>query len=139
MTEHNTKIKLEFTVFGDLLDPLNFSKKIKLNPSNYWYKEDLIKKNNPNLRRKETAWEYVIDWIETLDIEDCTNAFIKTFSAKVILIQEYIRAHHLEAKIDFVIKVYNDNSPAIYFNRPFLNLINILEAEIDIDLYYINS
>lgn len=134
-----TKIKLEFAVFGGLLDPKQFDDLIKLNSTEYWYKGDLIPDINVKLTRKESAWHYTIGFLETFDIEDITSRFIEVFNDKVSFISDYLNKYKAEAKVYFVIETWNEESPSVYFDKKFLHLINEVKAEIDIDLYYMRD
>lgn len=134
-----TKIKLEFAVFGGLLDPKQFDDLIKLNSTEYWYKGDLIPEMNSRLTRKETAWCYTTGFLETLDIEEITSKFFEDFNDRVDFISDYLNKYKAEAKVYFVIETWNEESPAVYFDNKFLHLINEIKAEIDIDLYYIKD
>lgn len=134
-----TKIKLELAVFGGLLDPKLFNNIIGVDSTGYWYEGDEIPGNKLNLKRKETAWHYAIDFIETFDIEEIIKKFIEVFSDKIYLISDYLNKYKAEAKVYFVIEIWNEESPSVYFDKKFLNLINEIKAEIDIDLYYLNE
>lgn len=137
--EDKTRIKLELALFGGLLNPLVFSDLIGINPTEYWNEGEEVPGNRFNLKRKETVWHYTIDYIETVDIEGITSEFSKVFSDKVDLIKNYLNKYRVEAKVYFVIEIWNEESPSVYFNKRFLNLINEINAEIDIDLYYISE
>lgn len=83
-----TRIKLELAVFGELLEPKQFSSLIGIESTSSWYEGDLIPNNKHSLRRKETAWDYTIDFIETLNIEDVTKKFNNLFPEKGVLIKQ---------------------------------------------------
>lgn len=134
-----TKIKLEFIVFGELLNPELFNSQIGVDSTEYWKEGDLIPGNKLSIKRKETAWHYTIDFIETLNMEEVIKKFLEVFIDKVDLIKQYLDKYRIETKLNFIIEIWNEESPSIYFEKKFLHLVNELKADIDIDLYYIDE
>ena len=130
-----TKIQLEFSIFGDLLNPQLFSETIKLSATSFWYKGDIIPNRKNNLTRKETCWQYSTGYVETLNLDDLFKPFIKKFSYRADIISIIARNNDLETKIDLVIKIDNNETPEVYFDKQFLALVTKLNCEIDIDLY----
>jgi hypothetical protein len=130
-----TQIKFIYAVFGDLLNPNKFTEMIGINPTSFWYKDDIVP-NRVNLLRKETCWEYSLDFVQTLYLEDCINNFMGIFKSRVDQISHYIEQNELDAKLYIVVEFdENDSLPALYFGKEFLNLLNKINCEIDIDLY----
>ena len=134
MKTDKSKIKLIFVIFGDLLNPQDFTHLIDIKPTAFWKIGDKIQSRN-DLFRKESAWQYEIGFTESLFFQDISTLFISIFENKIKLIEKYIKLNSLEVKFYIVCEMGNYETPALFFDRLFLNIVNILNAEIDIDLY----
>lgn len=134
-----TNIRLIVAIFGDLLIPEEFSDIVKISPTSYWYKGDLIPGYEKKITRKETCWEYSFGNIETLDFEDISNLFMNCFRPKEEKVSQYINKNNLELKVYIVIEIIDDEKPAIFFNKDFMDLIVKMNGCIDMDLYYITD
>lgn len=51
------------------------------------------------------------------------------------ILQELKKLNNIEYTLEIVIKVRNEESPAIYFEPSCIKFINDIQAVIDIDLY----
>jgi hypothetical protein len=134
-----TKIKMTFMIFGDLLNPKQFTELTKLSPTSFWSKGDSIPNRKLALTRKETCWEYSFNPIQTLYFDDVGDLFVKYFRSNLEYIVKYIDENKLETKLDVVVQIVNDEKPSIYFNKELLDMVVRMKGEIDIDLYYTNE
>lgn len=132
-----TKIKLIYTVFGDLLNPNLFTEIANLSPTSFWFKGDIVPNRKVNLTRKETCWEYSIDFIQTLYFDDIASLFVQYFNPKLDDIVKYISENNLETKVDIVVEIVDSEKPAIFFDKNFMDMIVKMNGEIDI--YSINE
>lgn len=132
------RIKLIFSVFGDLLNPEMFSKVSMKTATSYWLKGDRNLNHN-NLMMKETSWEYSYGFKETLFLEEVSNLFIQDFSLSADRIASYINENSLESKVDLVVEIFNDEAPSMAFDKRFLELVVKMNGAIDIDLYHIKD
>lgn len=134
-----TKIKLILAIYGDLLDPQHFSKLSKITPTSFWLKGDIISKYKTKPTRKETCWEYSSEFMDLLYLEELTNVLCKKFNPTIKETSDYIDKNNLETKLDIVIEIINPETPVLYFNREFIELIAKMKGEIDIDMYLLNE
>ena len=132
MENKKTQIKVIFSVFGDIFSPSDFTKYIGINPHEVGIKGEEIKKG---LLRKESSWEYTIGFIETVFLDDVSNIYTEIFENKAHDIRKYTDGHNLEAKIFVVIEMDDQETPALFFDKKFLNVVHQLNAVIDVDLY----
>jgi hypothetical protein len=73
--------------------------------------------------------------METRDIKELTDLFVKQFSPNIKEISDYIKKNNLDTKIDIVAEIADNEEPALYFHSDALNLIVQMNGRIDIDLY----
>jgi hypothetical protein len=129
-------IKIIFSIYGDSLDPLSFNKLVDVDNSVYWYKGDTIK--NKQILRKETAWEYTVEFRDVYHLESVSDVFINKFKDKIFQIKQYIIQEKLKAKIDIIVQIANREIPSLYFNQTLIDFSSSIKSEIDIDLYILD-
>lgn len=140
-----TQLKLVFIVFGDIFDPNDFTKKIGISPSNTWVKGDSVtshqklKSNRVSLKRKESAWEFSIDFIETLDFGDLSKQFVNKFESKLDLIKKYVEKNNLETTLNVVVEIANGETPSLNLSKEFVSMMNHFGAEVDFDVYVLED
>ena len=132
-----TRIKLTFSIFGDDFDPHLVDNIMKIENTSYYKKGEVIANRN-NLVRKETNWQYSEGFVETLFLDELTDDFVDLFVKKVEL-QQFINQYNLETKLEVILEIVDDEKPSLSFNKKFLHFINRINAEIDIDMYLLNS
>jgi hypothetical protein len=130
------QIKIEFIVFGDLLNPIEFSNLINISATNYWHKGDNI--SNNNIFRKETAWEYSTEFIQTYYLEDVSNLLYNKFETHMNDISNYVKSRKLETKINVITESAFGETPALFINKKLINFLYKIEGVIDIDLYILD-
>lgn len=146
MEKYCTQIKIIVSLYGENFNPLDFSEYVKITPTDFWNKGDeipqrkgLVRKGDIIPLRKENAWEYSTDFIKTLYFDEVSEIIIHKFREKTPEINNYIKQNELDVKIDIVVEIADNQTPALTFNRSFLALTSQLKAEMDIDIYLINS
>ena len=131
---NKTQIKLIFSIFGKEFNPIDFTKYIGIEPSEFWFFGDSIL-NRTELFRKESSWNYSIGFVETLFFEELSKSYLNIFQNKMEDIKKFMDLNKLNAKIYIIIEMAEEETPAIYFDRFFLNTLDRLDAEIDMDFY----
>jgi len=131
------KIKIEFIVLGDLLDPVEFSSFLDISPTNYWYKGDCIS-NNKNIFRKETSWEYSTEFIQTYYLEEVSDLLLQKFGTYVSKISKYVKSRKLETKINVITESVFGETPSLFLNKNLIDFLSRIEGVLDIDLYVLD-
>ncbi len=132
-----TKIKLIFIIFGEELDATFITNALKLTPTNFWTKGDKVLGRKREIIRQESGWELDFEFVNTFFLDEATDRIVNKFSNNLSIIREYISNNTLQTKFNIVIETFNDEKPALFLNKSFLNIVTKLDAEIDIDLYSI--
>ncbi|MCT2406423.1 DUF4279 domain-containing protein [Chryseobacterium antibioticum] len=133
--DYNTNIKMVFSIFGSPFDPNYFSESINVIPTNSWMEGEFIPNNKKNKKREESAWEYSIHF-DTIYFEEVSNKFVNIFEDKIDSINKF---NNLTLKFDIVLEIVEEQGLSLYFNKPFLNIVNRLSAEIDVDTYILRN
>lgn len=131
--KNETQMKIIFSVFGDEFNPMDFTKYVGFEPTEFWYKGDKIPNRN-GILRKESSWDFTTGFVKTLFFDEIIKIFLDAFSTKIEKIKDYIEINKLDVKF-FVIVEIEEDTPALFFNKLFLDTVHRLNAEIDIDLY----
>ena len=133
MEKEMPTIRGELIIFSDSY--INFNEIqhiIKVNPTETMQKEDKIREN---LFAKDSSWKYSTNTIESFDISDVSIELMNILKDKYDDLSCYLKEKSLSIKFDFVISYCVGNSfPAIYFEHDFIEMCNLLNAEIDIDV-----
>jgi len=130
-----TEINVAYCLYGDDLNPDDINKYLELVPSLSYKKGDLIKENRI-MTRLEGCWEIETGYAPSLDINDALSKLEDILNEKTDKIMEIKRANNLESKLTIVIKIYDNEVPAMYFSPSTLSfIVNDLEAEMDICTY----
>lgn len=128
---YNTNIKIVFSAFGSAFEPEDFTEFIGIIPTNYWKKGDIISNYKKNRKRKESCWEYLIH-SETIFFEEISNILVDIFKPKITDINKF---NNISIKFDIILEIAEQQGISLYFNIPFLNMVNSLNGEIDVDIY----
>jgi hypothetical protein len=146
MEKFSTQIKLIFVIFGDVLLPDEITNLLKVHPTNFWIKGDPIPLQKGLLRhddkvpiRQESAWEFSLDFIKTLDVDIVLDQFERVFENKISILKDYILENKLETSLNIVVEIADEETPSIHFNKRIIKLCEALGAEIDIDIYLLNN
>lgn len=84
------RIKLEFTVYGEGIDPEEFSKVSQLKyTSSFMNRKKKV--NDRVVEWQESVWEYATEYISTFDIEDVVLGVTERLKKRENEIEEYIK------------------------------------------------
>ncbi|MDL2283066.1 DUF4279 domain-containing protein [Odoribacter sp. OttesenSCG-928-G04] len=146
MKKDRTQIKLILSIFGEYFSIDELTNLMKIKPTQTWTKGDIIplpqglcRKDNSTRIREYTNWEFSIGFIETLDFEDVSKCFEDIFENKIIILKNYIQEKGIEAVMNIIVEVYDNQSPGIHLNSQIIKISRALNAEIDIDLYIMTN
>lgn len=128
-----TTVAVFFSIYGDSFDLNYVTKVLEINPT-----ETTIKGNIPENKTRasvETSWSIGIEETISYDINEQLSTLINLLNNKkseLLIIRK-----NFNVKISFLIlvKVRNNETPAMYFDENTLEFINYIKATIDIDLY----
>ncbi len=130
-----TRILIEFSVYGDNLSPEEFTKVTKLKPTFFCYKGDVVKGIKVHRVEEVNLWSYDFNYFEELDLGIILNKFESIIIPNLDEISKYIKSNLLESRLSIVVKIEDNQAPALYFERRILNLLDKLNADIDLDTY----
>ena len=132
-----TKLKIIVAIFGEKFDISDISTITKLVPTDFWEKGDEILGRRKRLVRQETCWELDYGFVDNLFLDEVSEKVVSDFSNSLDVLRNYIFEKGLESKIYIISEIINNETPALYFTKSFLNMISNLNGEIDVDLYVI--
>ena len=130
---HQTSIRVYLSVFGDSFDLTALTTLVGVAPTDTGIKGQPI--SDSVKTHKETFWELSVGPIESLDLEEVYESLLRKLNSSERDIHQFVRANNLSAKFFMVIDIVDKKSPSIYLNRAFLNSVELLQAEVDIDTY----
>ena len=128
-----TKVKVNFEIWGDDFNVENASKILDIYPSKIRNKRD--KSTYSNVKIKKTSWSFGTDYQESLDINEQLKFITNILNNKKQELQKIKKSYNVNYQISIVIKIENNQSPAIYLESDIIRLADEIQAEFDIDLY----
>lgn len=132
---NKTNVMVEFTIVGDEFDPHLITEKLKIKPTQYWIKGEQVRGRNEKIKRKETSWIISTGYEESLDINEQLEKIVELIKDKKTILKKLEMESNLEYIFGIVVNVENNEKPAMYFNRKFIEFANNINAEFYIDLY----
>ncbi|MBD2307081.1 DUF4279 domain-containing protein [Chroococcidiopsis sp. FACHB-1243] len=133
----SSKISVSFTILGtdsnsEDLDPDKITAIVGIQPTKMWKVGDLVSKRS-TLRHKQNGWSFKSKLEESATLEDHISYIFEQLKPNWQNLVEICTHYYTE--IECAIYFYEDDIPAIHFERQSLKLISELNAEIDIDIY----
>ena len=131
-----TKVSVSFSIYGDDFDLNDVIKRMKIKPT-----ETRIKGLLPEGGKREsieTSWMISTKEEHSFDINDQLNELIVLLEPKKDILVIIKKDFQVNFVFLILIKIENNEKPAIYFDTKTLNFINGINAEIEVD-YYIYS
>ena len=121
-----TNIMVEFVVIGDEFPLDTVTERLGVKPSNMYMKGD---------HRKETAWCISTGYENSLDVGEQLNKLISILDHKQQVLNQLKEEYDLDYKFFIVVKIEQNQSPGVYFDKRIIKFAHDIQAEFDIDLY----
>lgn len=128
-----TNVMVEFIMSGDKLDSNGVTEKLKIKPSKSWKKGEDIE--GRKIKRIDSCWIINTNYEETYDINEQLFKIVRLLEDKKNILKELKNVYELEYFFEIVINVENNETPAIYFNKEFIEFANDIKSEFEIDMY----
>lgn len=128
-----TNINVEFNIIGDYFDLDTVSTELNLNPTQSWIKEEAVPKRRTI--RRDTTWSYALGTKETINLDEELTNLISIFDSKREILKDIKVKYELEYQILIIIKIENEETPAMTIRTPNINFMNDICCELEFDTY----
>ena len=129
-------IYIEMNLFFDNdFDVYKIEKLLNIEPSDCKRRNETRLSPFDKSKHLDGYWSLMTDTFEELDIKPAMDDLLKKMEGKLEIIKEICKKNNGEVNFEIVSIFEKDNLPAIYFEKRFLNIVNYLDAVIDIDMY----
>ncbi|SHF95253.1 DUF4279 domain-containing protein [Ornithinibacillus halophilus] len=142
LNEEKSKIRIYLSIYGDEFPLDEITEKLEIQPSKTYKKgEEIIPPHgrpNPYYKRyyQETCWEYDMDYVESIDLEEQMDLFVRRFYSKIYIINELREKYNLKSHIQVVLEVENGEMPVLTLNKKILSFAHLIKSEyIGFDTY----
>jgi hypothetical protein len=139
---NKTRVKVYFSLFGDVFPIAYVTESLGVEPTEFYNKGDVIERSHKqNVLskkthfRKETAWELGTDYQESYDVKEQMDQILEPLKNKAAIINQLKKKYKLECKLFILIIMENGDTPGLYLNNEQIEFANSIKAEFDIDLY----
>ena len=121
--------------FNNDFDVYKIEKLLNIEPSDCKRRNETRLSPFDKSKHLDGYWSLMTDTFEELDIKPAMDDLLKKLEGKLEIIKEICKKNNGEVNFEIVSIFEKDNLPAIYFEKRFLNIVNYLDAVIDIDMY----
>ena len=121
--------------FNNDFDVYKIEKLLNIEPSDCKRRNETRLSPFDKSKHLDGYWSLMTDTFEELDIKPAMDDLLKKMEGKLEIIKEICKKNNGEVNFEIVSIFEKDNLPAIYFEKRFLNIVNYLDAVIDIDMY----
>lgn len=129
-----TTVMVEFSIYGEDFDPNYITEQLDVIPTETYLKGEPIKNRN-RLVRKETSWSISTGYEPSYDINEQLGKIMFSLENKMDKLVELNNNHLLKMLFMIVIKIENNEIPAMYFRKDFIQFASNINAEIGFDPY----
>ncbi len=120
-------------IMGDDFDPDIISEELSVEATEKWRKGQ--KSVRYNTFKKYDCWLYATGYKRVTDINELLTYIYLLFNEKKEKIRITAEKFQLSISLDIVIKMSDEELPALYFEKRIINFLYHIGAEIDIDMY----
>lgn len=131
--EHN-QVLVEFIIYGDNFDPDKVTDVLGVKPSQTGIKGQTIKRN-PNLKYKDTFWQYDTGYQESDDTEEQIKEIYNVFKDKTRILKDIGQSYQAVFKVYIVIKMYKKEIPLISMEHWWIDFLHEIHAKVEFDNY----
>jgi hypothetical protein len=124
---------VEFKITGNEFDPNMITNVLQIEPNECWEKGEQIR--NKSINRSFSCWIIRTEYEESLDVNNQITSILRKIKDKKNQLIDLKEHKDLDYKIDIVIRIENNEKPAIYLNSDSIEFANSIKAEFEIDLY----
>lgn len=128
-----SNVNVELRIMGDNFNPDIITNELGIEAKEKWRQNE--KSKNYGVIQKYDCWLYKTGYKDVYDVNDLLKDIYSIFNEKRIQIKKLIEKNNLEISLDIIIKMKNNDTPALYFDKEIIDFIHSINAKIDIDMY----
>lgn len=128
-----TTVMIEFSIYGENFEHKYITKLLGIMPSEAYSKGELIR--NGRVTRKETAWTISTGYEVSIDINEQLEKIIFILEGKLDKLVELKNNLRLNMLFMIVVKIENNEIPALYLRKEFIHFADKIDAEVGFDIY----
>lgn len=137
-----TNVKVYFSAKADDFSIKYFTNVLGIEPTRAYKKGEAINRpSNPNVTstgthyRQYTSWELGTDYEESYDISKQLDFILNQLEWKEEELNQLRENYDLAYRFTIVIQIENNEKPAMYLDRRFIQFADSIGADVDFDLY----
>lgn len=128
-----TSIMVEFIITGDQFPPNVITEMLSIEPTGCYMKGEKVK--NKGRERKETCWYISTGYEDSLDINNQLKKIMNLIGNQKQMLLELKNKYDLDYMFSIVIRVEQNQTPAINLKSETIEFASDINAEFDLDLY----
>lgn len=128
-----TSVMVRFSIYGENFDPSIISEELGLLPTETHLKGELTK--NGKNTWKDTSWSINTGYEDSYDINEQLEKIMYLLECKTEKLTELKDKFCVSMLFMIVVKIENNETPAMYFKKPFIHFLSRIDAEVGFDVY----
>lgn len=129
----STRVEVAFCLEGDGFEPDEITARLGILPDSKWRKGEKI--TGKEILRRQSLWEITTGFQQSIVLDEQLAEIYNRIIPIKTLLGEVIERYELDVTLSIVICIENGKAPGIHFEKEMIELLNNLNAEIDIDSY----
>jgi hypothetical protein len=135
-----TRIATQFILTGIGFNPDEVTSLLGIQPTQTWRLGDLVPRTI--LHRKHDAWLFstgyeTLDEEHSVDVTSQVHRLVDQIQPNTAKLKEICTRLQLEPALNCVLYIEGNDRPAVHFDPDIVQWLAQLQAEIDINLYYL--
>lgn len=134
-----TKVMAYFSMIGDQFPLDRVTRDLAIEPTETFVKGEIIENRGPATvkarRRLETDWTLSTGYQKSFDINDQLQPLLALLEGKEKDLIRLKNEYNISYLFSIVIEVENNETPAMYLEKEFIDFASAIGAEIAFDLY----
>jgi hypothetical protein len=133
-----TNVMVKFIIYGDSFEPSFITEQLTLMPNETYMKGDPTGRSGIN-KRKETTWSISTGYEESYDINEQLKKILLLLNGKADKLVELKHSVSVEILFMIVVKIKNEEFPAMRLGKDIIHFMSTIGAEVDFDVYVFND
>lgn len=128
-----TSVMVRFSIYGDNFNPSIITKGLELMPTETHIKGE--RKKNGKSTWKDTSWSINTGYENSHDINEQLEKVTLLLKGRVDKLIELKDSLCVSMLFMIIVKIENNETPAMYFKKPFIHFLSRIDAEVGFDVY----
>lgn len=129
----STSVMVRFSIYGESFNPFVISEELGILPTETHLRGEPTK--NGKNTWKDTSWSINTGYEASYDINKQIEKIMLMLECKTDKLVEIKDKFRVNMLFMVIVKIENNETPAMYFKKPFIHFLSRIDAEVGFDVY----